>query len=122
MTQDLARQFDAAMLETYHESKRIGYNATYFLRSLNEHGGVATARRLINAQAPSDGFTRLWELGRLDLSVEAVALEARWRPLFSGEELRRAAQRLADYGYRPWPGGQRALCPAQTGCRTRFTS
>jgi hypothetical protein len=31
-----------------------------------ERGGVAAAKQLLAAQRPSDRFTRLWEMGRLD--------------------------------------------------------
>ena len=39
---------------------------------LHDIGAVQTAWQLINASQPSEGYTRLWELKRLDLSVEAV--------------------------------------------------
>ena len=35
----------------------------------------------------SDGYTALWDRQRLDLTVEAVILDPKWRPLFSSEEL-----------------------------------
>jgi hypothetical protein len=44
---------------------------------VNEMGGVGAAKKLINDPFPSDGFRRLWETGRLDLTVEyVVAFEA----------------------------------------------
>ena len=67
---------------------------------LNEKGAIQTARQLINASQPSDGYTRLWELKRLDLSVEAVVHNnAEWHELFTQDELQRCEKRLADYGY-----------------------
>ena len=61
---------------------------------------MQTARLLINARQPSDGYTRLWEMGRLDLSVEAVVHDnAEWHSLFSQEELNKCKKRLVDYGY-----------------------
>jgi hypothetical protein len=41
----------------------------------------------------------LWELRRLDLSVEALALEPEFHELFTRPELDTARRRLADYGY-----------------------
>src|SRR4051794_19137514 len=76
-----AAAFDRAMLRLYEDARDAGYNATYFLRMLNELGGVATAKRLINANAPSEGFTKLWEMKRLDLSVEALVRLPQWRDL-----------------------------------------
>jgi hypothetical protein len=93
------RAFGKAMVGLYHEAKSEGYNASFFLRMISELGPVETARKLINAEAPSDGFTRLYELGRLDLTVEALALAPEWRDLFSAEERRSARERLIAYGW-----------------------
>ena len=35
----------------------------------------------------SDGFTELWQRGRLDLPVEALVMQPKWASLFSGIEL-----------------------------------
>jgi hypothetical protein len=74
------------------------YRPGYFLDMLNERGGIATAHVLL-AGRPSDGFAKLWELKRLDLSVEAVALQEPWRTLYSNQELRTAERRLREAGY-----------------------
>lgn len=65
---------------------------------LAEHGGIETARRLIRGSA-TRGFDTLWEHKRLDLSVEALVNDPRWRALFSDEETGIAARRLKQYGY-----------------------
>ncbi len=76
------------------------YNATIFLKMLYERGGLGTARYLINAEKPSDGYTALYQRKRLDLTVEAVVIENEmWHPLFTPEELEKAMRRLDDYGY-----------------------
>jgi hypothetical protein len=96
-----AKLFDRAMLQLYEEACAIGYNATYFVRMLSEQGGVATAKQLVTSSAPSEGFTKLWELKRLDISVEALVLKPDWRELFTADEIKRARERLEQYGYRP---------------------
>ncbi len=103
MVSELATKFDAAMFEIYRRAKtEASYPATYFLKMLNERKGVATAKALINAERQSDGFTALFEAGRLDLSVEALVVEdARWHSLFSDEELAKAQKRLQKNGYVP---------------------
>jgi hypothetical protein len=69
---------------------------------LHERGGIATAKALINAAKPSDGYTALYERGRLDLTVEAVVVEnERWHILFTEDELEKATKRLLEYSYRP---------------------
>ena len=98
----LVKVFDAAMVEIYHQAKReAGYNATYFLRMVSDLGGYAAAQRLSHTATVSDGFTTLWEKGRLDISVEALVLQERFAELFTGEEREIARERLAQYGYRP---------------------
>jgi hypothetical protein len=98
------RAFDAAMMEIYTRAKdEAGYNATRYLQMLHELRGLETARTLINAAQPSEGYTALWERGRLDLTVEALVLRQEWRQLFEGEAglLEKARRRLQDYGYTP---------------------
>jgi hypothetical protein len=75
--QDPLNQFDGAMFEIYNRAKsEAGYNATIFLRMLGDRGGLATAKYLINSPKPSDGYTQLYERGRLDLTVEAMVVES----------------------------------------------
>ena len=71
---------------------------------LHTRRGLETAKYLINSEKPSDGYTHLYERGRLDLTVEALVVEdARWHSLFTSEELVRARKRLEQYGYAPKP-------------------
>lgn len=100
---DVAAQFDGAMFEIYRRAKaEAKYNATIFLQMLTDNGGLATAKTLINATRPSDGYTALFERGRLDLTVEAVVIESpRWHVLFTADELAKARKRLHDYRYQP---------------------
>lgn len=78
-----------------------------------------TARELINSSRPSQGFTALWELGRLDLSVEAVVLRPEFRHLFSARELKTAHRRLVDHGYEPAdpPPARQAPKPSRLGAQ-----
>lgn len=103
MTQSLEKRFDQAMLLIYHRAKNeTGYNATVYFRMLSERRGLQTAKYLINSAKPSDGYTNLYERGRLDLTVEAMVIEEPdWHPLFTDEELIKARRRLKDYGYSP---------------------
>jgi hypothetical protein len=66
---------------------------------LYDNGGLLTAKRLIGAPTPSEGFTKLWEMRRLDLSVEAVALQPEFRSLFTNAERFTARERLKQYEY-----------------------
>jgi hypothetical protein len=53
---------------------------------LTKDSGAEGARRLLHTNEPSDGFTTLWQHGRLDLSVEAHVLRPEFAALFTEEE------------------------------------
>ncbi len=83
----------------YHEAN---YKATRFLQMLEHHGGFETARLLIYSPTVSDGYTALWERGRLDLTVEAqIHDNPDYHPLFTDEELKIVHERLIEYKYGP---------------------
>ncbi len=93
------RQFNRAMVGVYESAKRAtGYNATRFIQMIADQGGLDTGRQLLHSSQVSDGFTALWERGRLDLAVEAVVLRPEFATLFS-DEREIARQRLLSYGY-----------------------
>ena len=93
------RAFAKAMRDVYVRAKtEAGYNATYFLRMLSDHGPIDTARRLITSTQPSEGFTQLWQRGRIDLTVEATVLRPEFVDLFTDEERDACRRRLKEYG------------------------
>ena len=76
MPTQLEVEFHSAMEDIYRRAKEeAGYNATAFRQMVAKHGGLETARRLINANKVSDGYTALWMRRRLDLTVEAKVIE-----------------------------------------------
>lgn len=95
----LKDELDVAMHTAYRTAGReTGYWGKYFLRSVNQHGGLATAQRMLSKKLknPSEqkGFRALIEAGRPDLSLENLVLQPRFRSLFTKEELEEAKQRL----------------------------
>jgi len=93
----LEQDFHAAMVDSYQQAKsECGYVATWFIQMVTEEGGVEAARRLLHTNEPSDGFTTLWEHGRLDLSVEDHVLRPEFAALFTDEERSVARQRLRE--------------------------
>jgi hypothetical protein len=103
MENDLIKRFNLAMWNIYKRAKyEAKYNATRYLQMLNEHEGLETAHILINAPTVSEGYTALWERGRLDLTVEALIWDnPEYHELFTENELRIAKKRLIDYQYAP---------------------
>jgi len=100
---NLEAKFTEAMFDIYRKAKsEANYPANIFLQMVTDNGGRATAKTLINAAKPSDGYTALYLRKRLDLTVEAEVIEhSRWHKLFTLEELERARRRLVAYGYTP---------------------
>ena len=50
-------------------------------------------------QRVSDGFSQLADMGRLDLSLEALAVNKQYTALFTDEEANDALTRLLEAGY-----------------------
>lgn len=97
---DLERKFHNAMIDVYRKAgKECGYKATRFLQMLGEKGGVKTAKELISKDGGTEGFLKLWQFGRLDLSIEALVQQEQFRELFTNEELLMCKERLEKYGY-----------------------
>ncbi len=95
----LEKEFEAAMLDIYEQAKRYKYYPTYFIRMVHEYGGVGAAKRLLAAPTAQEGLTKLWELKRLDLSMENLVRQDRFHSLFTKEEINIARQRLEDLGF-----------------------
>ena len=58
------------------------------------------AKRLLSGSRLSDGFQELADKGQLKLSLEALAVDQRFTPLFTDEEANEALSRLLEAGYR----------------------
>jgi hypothetical protein len=103
MPDDLERRFDAAMMDIYYRAKtEARHNLTRFFQMLTEHRGLETARILLHQSGVSDGYTALWERGRLDLTVEALIHDhPEYHSLFTEEERATARRRLEEYKYPP---------------------
>ncbi len=101
MPTQIENEFTEAMLNIYRIAKsEAKYNAQKFLQMVVDNGGVQTAKTLINSNKVSDGYTALWERGRLDLTVEAMVLETeKYHLLFTVEEIEICRNRLTQYNY-----------------------
>jgi hypothetical protein len=97
----LVAAFDEEMLHIYQRAHiEANYHATRFLQMLHEYRGLETARILLHSTNVSEGYTALWERGRLDLTVEAVIHDnPKWHGLFTEDELATCTKRLKEYRY-----------------------
>ena len=58
------------------------------------------AHRILSGHKESDGFSHLARLGRLELSIEALAVKKQFTALFTDDEANNALMRLMDAGYK----------------------
>lgn len=70
------------------------------MRPVAREDMMKTAHRSLTGSRLSDGFGDLQRLGRLELSLEALAVDKRFTELFSDEEANEALNRLLEAGYR----------------------
>jgi hypothetical protein len=97
----LEKELEIALVSLYERWKALGPPKNRFLqmvkRTRNERlykGPVGTVRYLLNRE-PSAGFKDLIRWGRADLTVEALVLRPKWKPLFADSELQKAKTRIA---------------------------
>lgn len=82
------------------EMDRLGIATARLRKQTGELGALELAHRILTGRRCSDGFSQLQQAGRLDLSVEALAVEGRFGSLFSDQEANEALNRLLEAGYR----------------------
>lgn len=92
--------FTKRALQIYEDANtQIRYPANRFRQKVLRVGGLAAAKDWLKGSKMTEGFKRLIEHDRLDLSLEAVVLETKWSKYFTGEELATARERLTRFGY-----------------------
>lgn len=100
--------------------RETGYNPTGFKDMLFRAGGGRQAIKDVlrsNTKVP-EGYTRLFEKGRLDLTVEAQLLaHPEWQALFAPEELAKARSRLVSVNY-AFPAQDQVTLPVDEGVET----
>lgn len=99
----LEDRFHNEMMGLYRRAlKEAKYNATRFLAMVSEHGGLETARTLIQADGEAAGYVELFLKGRPDLTVEAFIFDhPEFHSLFTPDEHRIIRDRLVRFEYEP---------------------
>ena len=85
----------AAWAKNREEAAKLGVR----MRPVADSDAMKTAHRALSGNRESDGFAALENIGRLDLSLEALSTSQRFTALFSDEEANTALMRLLDAGY-----------------------
>ncbi len=94
--QELEQDFQIATVETVYLRilKECRYDAKVFLKMIAETGARNAVSSLLAASQPQAGLRGLRRLGRLDLSVEHLVIQPRWKELFADYQLEAARTRL----------------------------
>lgn len=98
-TDALALEFHNAMIDICERSRREArYNPTQFRAMVAELGGVEAAHRILQKPTVSDGFSVLWERGRLDLTIESIAADPRYTAVLPAADVETAVARMRQFG------------------------
>lgn len=92
-------EFTRLLKSAIGEAEKLKYRPTQFKKMVDAYGGLETVNRVLATGKPSDGFTRLWELGHLELTCEAIIVETKWRNYFEADVVARAEKLLREMGY-----------------------
>ena len=99
MENSLEKEFERAMLDIVEKEKsELRRNPSYFLRMIEGKGGLQAAKDLLAKEYPSEGFVKVcWDLERPDLTAECLALNPKFRGIFTERELRNAREWLGPH-------------------------
>ncbi len=88
----MEEKFLAAVAAARTQAEKLGVR----IRPVSD---MATARRCLSGHRESDGFYALADQGRLDLSLEALAVKKEFTALFDDQQANTALERLLCAGY-----------------------
>ena len=88
----MEEKFLAALEKSREQAQSLGVR----IRPVTD---MTAVHRCLSSHRQSDGFYQLADKGRLELSMEALAVKKQFTALFSDEEANTALSRLLDAGY-----------------------
>ena len=91
----MEEKFILAWAKAREEAAKIGVR----MRPVSDADAMKTAKRCLSSHRESDGFFQLADKNRLDLSVEALAVQKSFTGLFTDEEANEALNRLLSANY-----------------------
>jgi len=99
MKDHLEMQFHHAMIGVNENAKEHDYFATYFKRMIDQYDGLGAAKRLLAKPDIQEGLLKLWDLGLLNRSMEALVVLECFRPLFAEGKVAEVYHRLEELNY-----------------------
>lgn len=96
----LEKKFDEQLIKNCEiAQKECGYNPTRFLQTVAKFGGVKTAKEIMRKGKVSDGFDKLQEAGRIELTMEATVIDSKYGEFFTDDEVNSCYELLCEHGY-----------------------
>lgn len=86
-------------LSQWEKCRSLAVAAGVRMRPVSAAEAMQTAHRCLTGRRTSDGFAALARIGRLEWSLEALAVDKRFTGLFSDEEANEALMRLMEENY-----------------------
>lgn len=93
-TKQLEEEFAVRLHDSIRQAQELGYNPSKFKQMLAELGALSLAKKLVLSSKLQHGLKEMVKLSRIDLAMESIMLEPKFKPLFSSGELEAAAWRL----------------------------
>lgn len=91
----MEEKFIAAWASAREKAAALGVK----MRPVSAEEAMRAAHRCLSGRRLSDGFNALKDKGRLELTLEALAIDKRYTGLFTDEEANEALTRLLEAGY-----------------------
>ena len=86
-------------IEAWADARKKAETLGVRMRPVADDAAMQQAHRVLSGHRESDGFFQLADIGRLDLSLEALAVKKQFTALFTDEEANNALTRLLGAGY-----------------------
>lgn len=100
MNSQLSIEFTNEIINRYKIAiKDLGYTGSRLIYLISTIGGVKAAKKIIKVESLNEGFEKLWESRRLDLTVESVVIKDKYSTLFTKEEINSCVEKLKTLGY-----------------------
>ena len=91
----MEQKFIVAWAKARHEAESLGVRT----RPVADSKALEIAQRTLSGNRDSEGFGQLQKLDRLDLSLEALAVQKAYTALFTDDQVNNALMRLLEAGY-----------------------
>ena len=94
-TTEQKRAFHGATIELIQAISREVYRPTYFIQLMASEGAYAAACQVVSSNNLPEGFQRLLQENKPELTIEYLVTRPEWADLFEPEIIEAAHRRLA---------------------------